>query len=128
MLTKLAIATALLPLASVAAAQVADGSEIIGQQVQVQTNGVVNTVYFQPNGVAQIRSATGTVSVDGTWTVSAEQLCMRTANAFDCYPYRVPFQARQPVDLVSTCGVRSQWTALSTVAPPPPPAPTYERG
>jgi hypothetical protein len=128
MLKKLAVATALLPLGSIAAAQVVNGSEIIGQQVQVQTNGVVNTVYFQPDGVAQIRSATGALVMDGTWTANGEQLCIRTANAFDCYPYRVPFQAGQPIDVVSTCGVRSQWTALSTVAPPPPPPPTYERG
>lgn len=128
MLTKLMMATAVMAFASAASAQLANGSEIVGQQVQVETNGVVNTVYFQPNGIAQIRSASGATVVNGTWTADADQLCIRTANTFDCYPYRVPFQAGQPVDLVSVCGVRSRWTALSTVPPPPPPPPTYERG
>ena len=128
MLTKLMMATASLAFASAASAQVANGSEIIGQQVTVQTNGIVNTVLFGPNGNAQIRSATGARTVDATWTVAGNQLCLRTASNFDCYPYNAPFQAQQPIDLVSTCGVRSQWTALSTVAPPPPPTPVYERG
>lgn len=128
MLTKVMMATASLVVASAASAQVANGSEIIGQQVTVQTNGIVNAVYFGPNGKAQIRSASGATTVDASWTVAGNQLCLRTASTFDCYPYTAPFQAQQPIDLVSTCGVRSQWTALSTVAPPPPPVPAYERG
>ena len=128
MLTRLIVATASLCVASAASAQIANGAEIIGQPVTVQTNGIVNTVFFGPNGNAQIRSATGATTVDATWTVSGDQLCLTTASAFDCYPYRSPFQAQQPVDLVSNCGVRSRWTALSTVAPPPPPPPVAERG
>lgn len=128
MLTRLIMATASLAVASAASAQVANGSEIIGQQVTVQTNGIVNTVSFGPNGNAQIRSASGATTVDATWTAVENQLCLRTASTFDCYPYTAPFEAQRPIDLVSTCGVRSQWTALSTVAPPPPPTPVYERG
>lgn len=128
MLTRLIIGAASLCLASAASAQIANGSEIIGQPVTVQTNGIVNTVFFGPNGNAQIRSATGATTVDANWTVGQDQLCLSTASAFDCYPYRAPFQAQQPVDLVSNCGVRSRWTALSTVAPPPPPLPVPERG
>lgn len=128
MLSRLMIATASFALASAASAQIANGSEIIGQPVTVQTNGIVNTVYFESNGKAQIRSATGLKTVDATWTVAADQLCLTTASTFDCYPYTAAFQAGQPIDLVSTCGVRSRWTALSTIAPPPPPAPIPERG
>ena len=128
MLTRLIMATASLGMASAASAQIANGSEIIGQPVTVQTNGIVNTVLFGPNGNAQIRSATGATTVDAKWTIAADQLCLTTAAAFDCYPYTAPFQAQRPVDLVSNCGVRSRWTALSTVAPPPPPPPIAERG
>jgi hypothetical protein len=92
--------------------------EIAGQEVQVQTNGVVNTVSFQPNGTATIRSPSGATAVDATWTSEGGQLCMKTATNFDCYPYRAPFTARQPVDLISNCGVRSRWTALTTAVAP----------
>jgi hypothetical protein len=32
------------------------GTEITGQSVQVETNGVTNTVYFDPGGVARIQT------------------------------------------------------------------------
>jgi len=128
MLIKVMLATATLGLASAASAQIVNGSEIVGQQVTVQTNGIVNTVFFGPNGQAQIRSASGARTVDATWTAAGNQLCLRTASSFDCYPYTAPFEAQRPIDLVSTCGVRSRWTALSTVAPPLPPTPVPERG
>jgi hypothetical protein len=118
MLTKLIIGAIALSSASVAAAQWSPGMEIMGQEVQVQTNGVVNTISFQPNGVATIRSPSGATVVDATWTSDAGQLCLKTANTFDCYPYRAPFTARMPVDLISNCGVRSRWTALSTAVSP----------
>lgn len=118
MLTKLVIGAIALSSASVAAAQWSPGMEIMGQEVQVQTNGVLNTISFQPNGVATIRSPSGATVVDATWTSDAGQLCLKTTNTFDCYPYRAPFTARQPVDLISNCGVRSRWTALSTAVSP----------
>lgn len=118
MLTKLVIGAIALSSASVAAAQWSPGMEIMGQEVQVQTNGVLNTISFQPNGVATIRSPSGATVVDATWTSDAGQLCLKTTNTFDCYPYRAPFTARMPVDLISNCGVRSRWTALSTAVSP----------
>jgi hypothetical protein len=118
MLSKIITGTIALSSASLAVAQWSPGMEIVGQEVQVQTNGVVNTVTFQPNGVATIRSPTGATAVDATWTGDAGQLCLKTATTSDCYPYRAPFTARQPVDLISNCGVRSRWTALSTAVAP----------
>ena len=118
MLTKILIGTLALSSASMAAAQWSPGMEIMGQEVQVQTNGVVNTISFQPNGVATIRSPSGATVVDATWTTDAGELCLKTASTFDCYPYRAPFTARAPVDLVSSCGIRSRWTALSTAVSP----------
>ena len=35
------------------------GSEITGQSAQVETNGVINTVYFDPGGVARIQTPGG---------------------------------------------------------------------
>ena len=118
MLIKIFVGTVALATASMAAAQWSPGMEITGQEVQVQTNGVVNTISFQPNGVAQIRSPSGATVVDATWTTDAGELCLKTSGTFDCYPYRAPFTARQPVDLISSCGIRSRWTALSTAVSP----------
>jgi len=116
--TQIVLGAIALATASAAAAQWTPGMEIAGQEVQVQTNGIVNTVVFQPNGVATIRSPSGMTVVDANWTTDAGQLCLKTATTFDCYPYRAPFVARRPVDLISNCGVRSRWTALSTYVSP----------
>ncbi|MCY7398549.1 MAG: hypothetical protein LH466_06920, partial [Sphingomonas bacterium] len=35
------------------------GSEIVGQSVQVNTNGTVNTVYFDQGGAARIMTPAG---------------------------------------------------------------------
>jgi hypothetical protein len=118
MLTKFVTGVVTLSMASAATAQWVPGMEITGQEVQVQTNGILNTITFSPNGVAQIRSPSGATVVDATWTAKDGQLCLQTANAFDCYPYRAPFTARQPVDLISNCSVTSRWTALSTAVMP----------
>jgi hypothetical protein len=91
------IAIAALVTASAASAQWVPGMEITGQQVQVQTNGVMNTITFEPNGVARITSPTGATVVDATWTASAGKLCLQTSSTFDCYPYAAPFTANVPV-------------------------------
>lgn len=100
--------------ASAANAQWTPGMEIYGQDVQVVTKGVVNTVRFQSNGTATISSPAGTTVVNATWAVSDGKLCLKTSTTSDCYPYARPFTARLPVDLKSDCGVLSSWTALST--------------
>jgi hypothetical protein len=118
MVVKFATALAAVSIATAASAQWVPGMEITGQQVQVQTNGVLNTVTFDQGGVAHISSPSGANVVDANWTADGGKLCLKTANTFDCYPYRAPFTARQPVDLISDCGVRSRWTALSTAVAP----------
>lgn len=105
-------------MATAATAQWVPGSEITGQQVQVQTNGVTNVITFEPNGIARISSPSGAKVVNAAWTASNGELCLRSADAFDCYPYTAPFQAGQPVDLLSTCAVRSRWLASSVTVPP----------
>ncbi|GAA4007224.1 hypothetical protein [Sphingomonas humi] len=102
-----------------AAAQYVPGSEIVGQTVQVETNGVVNNVTFQPGGAASITTPSGNV-VPASWTASAGQLCLRTGTASECFPYNQPFQAGQPVTATSSCGATSRWLANATNQPAAP--------
>ena len=93
------------------------GSEIVGQSVQVNTNGTVNTVYFDQGGAARIMTPSGT-SVPGRWSVANQQLCLDIGTGpAECWPYRSAFQAGQNVSLTSTCNVTSQWLANSTNLP-----------
>jgi hypothetical protein len=118
------IAGAVLLAAPVAAiAQWVPGSEIVGQSVQVETNGVVNTVAFDPGGSARIMSANGNV-VQGTWTAAGGQLCLSAAGGRECWPYSQAFQSGQQVTLVSSCNVASRWLASGTNMQ----APRGERG
>lgn len=112
------IAAVPLFMAHAAMAQWVPGSEITGQSVQVQTNGVTNIITFEPNGVATISSPSGAKVINANWTAANGELCITTAGAFDCYPYQAPFQAGQPVDLLSNCAVRSRWLAPSVTVPP----------
>lgn len=110
-----------------AIAQWVPGSEIVGQTVQVQKNGVTNSVYLGPNGQAQITTPGGSV-IPATWTASNGRLCLMTGAAQECWAYNAAFQPGQPVTLTSNCGTAT-WLANSTNQPPPPPqAPAGERG
>ena len=103
------------------------GSEITGQSVQIETNGVTNTVYFDPGGVARIQTPGGN-TVPGTWAATNGQLCLTTGAAQECWPYAQPFQAGQPLSLTSSCNAASRWTALSTNMAPPAQVGAGERG
>jgi hypothetical protein len=96
-------------------------TEIIGQPIQVTTNGVINTVYLDAGGTARIMTPGGN-TVPGTWTAANGQLCLSNGTAQECFPYTAPFQPRQAVTLTSSCGQNSTWLAASTNAPPPPPS------
>ena len=105
------------------------GSEIVGQSVQVETNGVVNTVHFDAGGQARIITPGGN-TIPATRTAGNGQLCLHTGTARECWGYQAPFQAGQPIMLSSSCQTNSRWLAASTNAPmlPPPPPPAPERG
>ena len=93
------------------------GSEIVGQSVQVNTNGTVNTVYFDQGGAARIMTPGG-ISVPGRWSVANQQLCLDIGTGpAECWPYRSAFQAGQNVTLTSSCNVTSQWLANGTNVP-----------
>lgn len=116
----------LVPLAAAPAQVWVPGSEITGQSIQIETNGVVNTVYFDPGGVARIATPSGTM-VQGSWSVANQMLCLETGpNARECWPYASAFLAGQPVTLTSSCQVTSRWVANAVNTPPA--APGGERG
>ena len=117
--------TLITALPGVAFAQAA--TEIVGQPIQVTTNGVTNTVYLDPGGAARIITPGGN-TVPGTWTAANGQLCLSNGAAQECWPYTAPFQAAQPVTLTSSCNSTSTWLAASTNAPPPPAGQKGERG
>jgi hypothetical protein len=93
-------------------------SEVIGQPIQVTTNGVTNTVYLDAGGNARMISAGGR-AVPGTWTAAGGQLCLNSGAAQECWPYAGPFQAGTPVTLTSSCNATSTWLAQATNMPPP---------
>jgi len=112
--------------AAAAFAQWTPGSELVGQSLQVETNGVVNTVYFDNGGAARILTPAGN-PVPATWSAANGQLCLNSGGAQECWPYASPMAAGQSVTLTSDCQNVSRWTSM--MAPPPPlPAPQGERG
>jgi len=102
------------------------GSEVVGQPIQVTTNGTTNTVYLDQGGAARLMTPAGN-TVPGTWTAANGQLCLSKGGAQECWPYAGPFQAGHAVTLTSSCNSTSTWLAASTNAPPPP-AERGERG
>src|SRR5437763_6590978 len=120
--------TLMVAVPAVAFAQVGTpGSEIIGQPIQVTTNGVANTVYLDAGGTARIMTPGGS-TVAGTWTAANGQLCLSNGSAQECWPYTAPFQAGQAVTLTSSCNSTSSWLAAATNGPPPPAGQKGERG
>jgi hypothetical protein len=99
----------------VALAQTA--AEVMGQPIQVTTNGVTNTVYLDAGGSARIVTPGGN-TVPATWSAANRQLCLSTGAAQECFPYNSPFQAGLPMTLTSSCNQTSTWLASATNAPP----------
>jgi hypothetical protein len=93
------------------------GSEVVGQPIQVTTNGTTNTVYLDPAGQLRIVTPGGN-TVPGTWTAANGQLCLGVGGAQECVPYAAPFQSAQPLTLTSSCGATETWLAESTNQPP----------
>jgi hypothetical protein len=111
----------------IAAAQVGwvPGSEIAGQTLQVQAQGVTNSVYLAPDGTAQITSPRGT-TVPATWSAANNQLCIAAAGNTECVPYTRPFQPGQQIALTSSC--QQVLTLLATSTNQPVHQPAGERG
>jgi hypothetical protein len=122
----LAIATTL-PGTAFAQGAWTPASEIVGQPIQVTTNGVTNTVTLGPGGQAQILTPAGN-PVAGTWTAANGQLCLNNGTAQECWPYNGPFQAGRPQTLTSSCNATSTWLAQATNQPAPVQGQKGERG
>jgi len=93
------------------------GSEVVGQPLQVTTNGTTNTIYLDQGGSARIITPAGN-TLPGTWQAANGQLCLNNGTAQECWPYNGPFQAGQPLTLASSCNSTSTWLAQSTNLPP----------
>ena len=101
------------------------GTEIVGQTLQVTTNGVTNTVTLNADGTASIGAPDGTV-VPATWSAANNMLCLSTGGPQECWPYTQAFQAGQQVTLASNCNQSS--TFMASMTNQPPQAPAGERG
>jgi hypothetical protein len=99
--------------AAVSAQTWTPGSEIVGQTVQVESNGTVNSITFQPGGNATIMTPSGR-SVKATWSAANNQMCLTAGGAQECWPYQQAFQAGQPMSMTSSCNATSRWLASAT--------------
>lgn len=93
-----------------------DASEIVGQPIQVTTNGVTNTVYLDQGGTARLITPKGN-TVPATWQALNGQLCLNNGAAQECWPYNSAFQPNQPQTLTSSCNSTSTWLAQNTNSP-----------
>jgi len=107
----------LLPAGAMAQVGWTPASEVVGQPIQVTTNGVTNTVYLDPAGQMRIMTPGGN-TVPGTWSAANGQLCLGTGGVQECVPYSAPLQAGQPVTVTSSCGASETWLAQATNQPP----------
>lgn len=89
------------------------GSEIVGQPIQVTTNGTTNTIYLDQGGAARLVTPSGN-TLPGTWQAANGQLCLSNGSAQECFPYNGPFQAGVPLTLNSSCNSTSTWLAQAT--------------
>ena len=95
------------------------GSEIVGQTLQVQTNGATNSVTFNADGTATVLTPNGQ-AIPGTWSAANNQLCLSTGGPQECWPYAQPFQAGRQIALTSSCQQVSTWMASATNQPQQP--------
>jgi hypothetical protein len=117
---------AFLPAAALAQAWT-PGSEVIGQPIQVTTNGTTNTIYLDAAGQARIITPGGN-TVAGMWSAANGQLCLGVGGAQECVPYNAPMQAGTPETLTSSCGATETWLAQNTNQAPPSQSQKGERG
>lgn len=89
------------------------GAEVVGQPIQVTTNGTTNTVFLDPAGQLRVITPGGN-TVAGQWSAANGQLCLGVGGAQECVPYNAPLQAGQPQTFTSSCGATETWLAQNT--------------
>ena len=116
-ITRSAVAITASILSTAALAQAAQPmSEVVGQPIQVTTNGVTNTVYFDANGTMRVMTPNGS-TVPGNWALNQGNLCMSVGGAQECVPYDSAFQPQVPKTMTSSCNSVQTWLAQSTNNP-----------
>ena len=93
-------------------AQASPMAEVVGQPIQATTNGVTNTLYFDPDGTVRIVTPNGN-TVAGTWAIQNGNVCISKGGASECWPYS-PFEPQQPKTMTSSCNAVSTWMAQNT--------------
>ena len=111
----IAIGASILSSAALAQAQ-QPLAEVIGQPIQVTTNGITNTIYFDANGTVRMVTPNSNV-VQGSWALSQGSLCINSGSAQECWPYDSPFQPQHPKTMTSSCTSTSTWVAQATNNP-----------
>ena len=119
----IAVAAAAFPTAALA--QMGPGAEVLGQPIQVTTNGITNVLYLDPGGSLRILTPSSN-TVTGTWQIASGQLCLNVGGANECVPYNSPFQAGAPQTFTTSCNAQSTWLAQNINSPAP--AAGSERG
>lgn len=114
--TRAVIAASALIGSASAMAQTGPMSEIIGQPIQVTTNGVTNTLYFDADGTVRMITPNAAV-VQGSWALQGSNLCVSRGGASECFPYNSPFRAQEPRTVTSSCNAVSTWLANATNNP-----------
>jgi hypothetical protein len=108
-----AVAATVVPTAALAQAT---GAELVGQPIQVTTNGVTNIVYLDPGGSLRILTpASNTIA--GTWQIAGGQLCLNVAGSTECIPYSSPFQPGAPQTFMTSCNASTTWLAQNVNSP-----------
>jgi len=109
----IAVAALAVPVGAMAQASWVPPSEVLGQPIQVTTNGITNTLYLDAGGVLRVYTPGGTL-VQGTWTAENGQLCLFLGGQQECIPYDSPFNAGEPRTVTSSCNVVQVWVAQAT--------------
>ena len=104
------------------------GDELQGHTVDVTfDDGTTNSIFFGSNGQALV-SGPGGSTMNASWFVQEDELCLQASGSRECWAYNNEFAAGQPMAMTSSCDAASQWTARSVNAPVAAPMMMGERG
>ena len=104
------------------------GDELQGQTVDVVfADGTTNSIFFGSNGQALVSGPDGN-TMNASWFVQDEGLCLQASGSRECWAYASEFVAGQPMTMSSSCDASSQWTARAVNAPANAPMMMGERG
>lgn len=104
------------------------GDELQGQTVDIVfADGTTNSIFFGSNGQALV-SGPGGSTMNASWFVQQDELCLQASGSRECWGYSSEFAAGTPMSMSSSCDATSQWTARAVNAPVAAPMMMGERG